>query len=77
MRFILLHDIRNDEAIKTFFTDLHELYIKVSLVPFSGVRRLTTTQQWQILLNPFYKPGTPITSKDFMAKVKQSARNRV
>lgn len=27
---VLLHDVKNDDAIKNFFIDLHELYTKVS-----------------------------------------------
>ena len=55
VRLMLLHDIRSDDAIKNFFQDVYELYVKV-------------------LLNPFYKPGMPIQSKDFLAKVKAIAR---
>ncbi|EOY04763.1 SNARE-like superfamily protein isoform 1 [Theobroma cacao] len=32
-RFMLLHDSRNDDGIKSFFQEVHELYIKVLLNP--------------------------------------------
>ena len=31
----------------------------------------------QVLMNPFYIPGTPIQSKDFHAKVKALARKHL
>ena len=30
MKFILLHEVKNDDGIKSFFTDIWELYVKVS-----------------------------------------------
>jgi hypothetical protein len=30
-RFLLLHEGKNDEAIRTFFTEVHELFLRVSL----------------------------------------------
>ncbi|GAB2222355.1 hypothetical protein Droror1_Dr00013571 [Drosera rotundifolia] len=32
-RLMLLHDSRNDDGIKSFFQDVHELYIKILLNP--------------------------------------------
>lgn len=29
-RFLLLHEGKNDDAIRTFFTEVHELYLRVS-----------------------------------------------
>lgn len=29
LKFLLLHDSRNDDAIKSFFLELYELYLKV------------------------------------------------
>ncbi|RMZ53210.1 hypothetical protein APUTEX25_005199, partial [Auxenochlorella protothecoides] len=34
IRFMLLHDGRSDDAIKSFFKDVHELYLKVMMNPF-------------------------------------------
>ncbi|KAI0080756.1 Sedlin [Panus rudis PR-1116 ss-1] len=34
MKFILLHESRNDDGIKSFFVDVWELYVKTMLNPF-------------------------------------------
>jgi hypothetical protein len=31
MKFVLLHEGKNDDGIKAFFTDVWELYVKVRL----------------------------------------------
>jgi hypothetical protein len=34
MKFVLLHEGKNDDAIKSFFMDVWELYVKVSFFFF-------------------------------------------
>ena len=44
MKFIILHETKNDDGIKVFFTDLWELYLKVrapSVVYFPGVQSVS------------------------------------
>lgn len=36
MKFILLHETKNDDGIRTFFMDVWELYVKVSCPGCSG-----------------------------------------
>lgn len=33
-RFIMVHDTRNDEGIKTFFNEMYEIFIKHTMNPF-------------------------------------------
>lgn len=34
VKLMLLHDVRNEEGIRNFFHDVHELYVKVLMNPF-------------------------------------------
>lgn len=38
MKFVLLHEARNDDGIKSFFMDVWELYVKASVCAY--VRRV-------------------------------------
>ncbi|KAJ0402722.1 hypothetical protein P43SY_007864 [Pythium insidiosum] len=34
VKFLLLHETRNDDTIKAFFHEIHELYLKLLMNPF-------------------------------------------
>lgn len=37
IKLMLLHDVRNEDGIRNFFHDVHELYVKVLINPFYNV----------------------------------------
>ncbi|WVQ75838.1 hypothetical protein IAR50_005471 [Cryptococcus sp. DSM 104548] len=47
MKFILLHDIKNDDGIRTFFVELWESYIKVLMNPFHSVNTPITSPAFE------------------------------
>lgn len=57
-KFLLLTERSDAESARQFFTDVHELYLKV-------------------LMNPFYDPGTRITTPGFEARVRKLAQRHV
>lgn len=77
MRFLLVHDssVRGQESIRAFFTDVYELFIKVS--PIIGSIRhpmIYFDALLQAILNPFYVPNTYIVSNNFRKKVQIVAK---
>ena len=46
VKFILLHDPRNEENLKNFFQDLYELYIKIQMNPFFNPTAPITSQSF-------------------------------
>lgn len=71
MKFVLLHETRNDDGIRSFFMDVWELYVKVSLLHILDRRILLPLQT---MLNPFHTAHTPIRSAVFDARVRASAK---
>ena len=43
VKFMLLHDVNNNEGIRNFFQDVHELYVKVLANPFYEVNTPITS----------------------------------
>ena len=71
MKFILLHDSKNEEGIRAFFIDVWELYLKVRFhtPSYSAVQTPTQT-----MMNPFHTAHSPIRSSVFDARVRASAK---
>lgn len=44
IKMLLLHEQRNEEPIRQFFTDLYDLYVKTLLSPFYFVNQPITSQ---------------------------------
>mmetsp|Transcript_29206 Transcript_29206/g.82407 ORF Transcript_29206/g.82407 Transcript_29206/m.82407 type:complete len:134 (+) Transcript_29206:400-801(+) len=44
VKFLLLHESRNEDGIRMFFQDVHELYIRVMLNPFATSTTKITSQ---------------------------------
>ncbi|KAK2077556.1 hypothetical protein QBZ16_004401 [Prototheca wickerhamii] len=76
VRFMLLHDGRSEEAVRGFFKDVHELYLKVSRV----AGRYRCARHWEgheapnVMMNPFFTFSDKILSADFQEKLRQQAR---
>lgn len=74
MKFVLLHEGKNDEGIRAFFTEVWELYLKVSglcywLMKIDG--------GGQTMMNPFHTAHSMIVSVVFDARVRASAKKHL
>lgn len=47
-RFLLLHDTKNEDGIKQFFTEFHELFTKYTLNPFYEHSTPITSGSFQV-----------------------------
>ncbi|KAI9917981.1 hypothetical protein PsorP6_012878 [Peronosclerospora sorghi] len=75
IKFLLLHETRNDDTVKAFFHEVHDLYVKVRSIGCTLCSHWQTNYSLsQLLMNPFYEYDTPIHSDIFDARVKTLAR---
>ncbi len=73
MKFILLHEGKNDDGIRALFMDVWELYIKV----VSSYAYEAALISAQTCLNPFHTACTPIRSAVFDGRVRASAKKHL
>jgi trafficking protein particle complex subunit 2 len=86
MKFVLLHEAKNEEGIRAFFTEVWELYVKVCTHTVRGNRLIvrhislvSTTDNHdnyslQTAMNPFHRSDRVIRSPVFDARVRASAK---
>jgi len=74
MKFVLLHEGKNDEGIRLFFNEVWELYVKVS---GACQRPYIRADNDQTMLNPFHTAHSGIVSGVFDARVRTSARKHL
>lgn len=74
MKFIVLHETKNDDGIKVFFNDLWELYVKVRWLT---VGLISFLRKEQTTMNPFHTAHTPIRSTVFDSRVRASAKKNL
>ncbi|TGZ55709.1 Trafficking protein particle complex subunit 2 [Temnothorax longispinosus] len=74
IRFVMVHDSKNEDGIKNFFNEMYETYIKVERQCGLVVERQTRNLRNQYSMNPFYKLNTPIKSLGFEKKAQLYGR---
>jgi len=73
MKFVLLHEGKNDDGIRLFFMEVWEVYVKVD-GPYCFA---SPTNLLQTVLNPFHTAHTAIRSSVFDTRVRASARKHL
>ena len=46
-RFVILHDVKNEDGIKSFFSEMYETYIKWLMNPFYAVNSSIKSQAFE------------------------------
>lgn len=72
IRFLLLHEGRNEELVRTFFQEVYEAYVKVRAFLLVSTQLCFCASQ--LLMNPFYTYDTPICSSSFDQRIQAIAR---
>ncbi|CCH43608.1 Trafficking protein particle complex subunit 2 [Wickerhamomyces ciferrii] len=55
IKFLLIHETKNEESIRQFFNDLNDLYVKVLLNPFYKVNDAITSPVFDLKVKGFAK----------------------
>lgn len=74
MKFVLLHEGKNDEGIRGFFAEVWELYVKVRLLDNVKMIFFFNLYTMQTMMNPFHTAHSIIRSNVFDSRVRASAR---